>query len=277
MITPVNQVIHFCHKTFNVQTFYKSFSSLPRMTAEPKWMIEKKKILSLNLEEKRKLYKGGDYITLDKVESWSKYVATNKKDALESKKPTLDDLEEFKKIQINTEKNKELAEKVSIFKGDITKLEVDAIVNAANSRLKAGGGVDGAIHRAAGPLLQQECDSLGGCPTGESKVTGGYNLPSKYVIHTVGPQDGSAQKLQSCYETCLSHQKLHRISTIAFPCISTGIYGFPNRLAAHIALRTARKFLETNENVDRIIFCTFMPIDVAIYETLLQIYFPVHE
>ncbi|XP_034837666.1 macro domain-containing protein CT2219-like [Maniola hyperantus] len=239
------------------------------------WESEKDRIMSFPIEEKRKLYKSDDYIILNRVDSWCKYFAENK--GLEAKNPTAEDVTEFRKIKIDTEKNKELADKVSIFKGDITKLEVDAIVNAANSILKAGGGVDGAIHRAAGPLLQKECNTLGGCPTGEARITGGYNLPAKYVIHTVGPQNGSAPNLKSCYEKSLAYASQYNIRSIAFPCISTGIYGFPNRLAAHIALSTARKFLENNSKMERIIFCTFMPIDVDIYETLMQMYFPIHE
>ncbi|CAH0403665.1 unnamed protein product [Chilo suppressalis] len=245
------------------------------MTTQSKWKVEKNKILNMPLEEKRKIYRNSDFIVLDRVDPWSKFFSKNEKE-IENFKHTLDDLTEFQKIKLDSSKNKELADRISIFQGDITKLEIDAIVNAANSRLVAGGGVDGAIHRAAGSLLQEECNSLRGCPTGDAKVTGGYNLPSKYVIHTVGPQDGSAKALQSCYEKCLQYQQEYRIKSIAFPCISTGIYGFPNRLAAHIALRTARKFLETNEDMERIIFCTFMPVDVDIYKTLLQMYFPIH-
>ncbi|CAK1546837.1 unnamed protein product [Leptosia nina] len=245
------------------------------MGSQSKWMIEKNRILSLPIEEKRKLYKSSDYITVNQVDPWCNYVVRNKD--VEDKKHNLEDLNEFRKIKLNQEQNKSLAERVSLFRGDITKLEIDAIVNAANSRLRAGGGVDGAIHKAAGPLLQDECNSIGGCQTGDAQITGGYDLPAKYVIHTVGPQDGSAQKLQSCYEKSLSFQQQYRLSSIAFPCISTGIYGFPNRLAAHIALRTARKFLESNQDVQRIIFCTFMPIDVEIYETLMQMYFPLHQ
>ncbi|KAJ0170470.1 hypothetical protein K1T71_013841 [Dendrolimus kikuchii] len=249
--------------------------SLVKMTTQAKWKIEKNRIINLPLEEKRKLYKSKDYVILDKVDPWNKYIITNK--GLEDKKHTLDDLNEFKKIELDAKQNKSLAERVSIFRGDITKLEIDAIVNAANSMLKAGGGVDGAIHRAAGPLLQEECNSLRGCTIGEAKVTGGYDLPAKYIIHTVGPQDGSASKLQSCYDKCLGYQQEYQLRSIAFPCISTGIYGFPNRLAAHIALRTARKFLEKNPDMERIIFCTFLAVDVDIYETLLQMYFPVHD
>ncbi|XP_050358176.1 macro domain-containing protein RSc0334-like [Nymphalis io] len=249
--------------------------SITKMSQQSKWEVEKSRILSLSMEDKRKLYKSDDYIIVDKIDPWSTYVVKNKD--IEMKKHTHEDVTEFRKIKIDSAKNKELSGKVSIFKGDITKLEVDAIVNAANSRLIAGGGVDGAIHRAAGPLLQAECNTLGGCPTGEARITGGYNLPCKYVIHTVGPQNGSAPNLQSCYEKSLAFQNQYNLTSIAFPCISTGIYGFPNRLAAHIALRTARKFLENNKDLERIIFCTFMPIDVDIYETLMQLYFPIHE
>ncbi|KAI8433614.1 hypothetical protein MSG28_015633 [Choristoneura fumiferana] len=238
--------------------------SLKNMTSPAKWKIEKNKLLNMPIEERRKVYRSSDYVTVNKVEPWNKYVINNK--GIEAKKHTLEDLEVFKKIKIIPELNKDLSEKVSIFKGDITKLEVDAIVNAANSLLKAGGGVDGAIHRAAGPLLQV-CSNNG-------------NAGPKFrvdVIHTVGPQNGSAPALRSCYEKCLSYHQEYRIKSIAFPCISTGIYGFPNRLAAHIALQTARKFLENNPEMERIIFCTFLPIDVDIYETLMQMYFPVHE
>lgn len=244
--------------------------------AEPQWKLEKTRLAQLSLKDRRKQYKIKDFVDIEiGLDEWCKYVVKNKN--IEAKKHTLDDLTEFKKYKINPDMNKDLSQKVSIFKGDITKLEVDAIVNAANSFLKAGGGVDGAIHRAAGSHLQAECDALNGCPTGDAKITCGYNLPAKYVIHTVGPQDGSPSKLESCYQKCFSFQKDYHLRSIAFPCISTGIYGFPNRLAAHIALRTARKFLETAEGVNRVIFCTFMPIDVEIYETLMQMYFPVHD
>ncbi|XP_053608448.1 macro domain-containing protein PG1779-like [Plodia interpunctella] len=278
MLLPM-KLSNYCARCYNkslersVLIHQTRFYSLPKMNTDPAWKVEKERILSLPLEEKRKLYKASDFIIVDKVDPWKKYVDLLKTKGIALKKHNQDDVKEFKKIKIDKEKNQELFHKVSIFKGDITKLEVDAIVNAANSRLIGGGGVDGAIHRAAGPFLQAECNSLGGCPTGEAKVTEGYNLPAKYVIHTVGPQDGSETKLQSCYENCLSLAKQLELRSIAFPCISTGIYNFPNRLAAHIALRTARKFLEHND-VERIIFCTFMPVDVELYETLMQSYFP---
>ncbi|KAG6458248.1 hypothetical protein O3G_MSEX010758 [Manduca sexta] len=254
--------------------FIPRFYSLVKMSTPAQWKTEKERIMALPLDEKRKLYKLPDYINLDKIDPWSKYFVNYR--GISNKKPTGDDIAGFK-ITIDAARNKELAEKVSLYRGDITKLEIDAIVNAANSMLKAGGGVDGAIHRAAGPRLQEECFTLGGCPTGDAKVSGGYNLPAKYIIHTVGPQDGSASKLQSCYEKCLSYQQQYNLKSIAFPCISTGIYGFPNRLAAHIALGTARKFLESNSGLERIIFCTFLQIDVDIYETLMQLYFPLED
>uniref|UniRef100_A0A2A4K9G0 Macro domain-containing protein n=1 Tax=Heliothis virescens TaxID=7102 RepID=A0A2A4K9G0_HELVI len=244
------------------------------MAQEPKWKVEKEKVLHLTPEERKKagMYDNKTVVTLNMVDPWNNYIIRNK--GVVDQKPTLDDLTEFKKINLDTAQNKTLAQKVSIFKGDITQLEVGAIVNAANSMLRAGGGVDGAIHRAAGPYLQEECNTLGGCPTGEAKISGGYKLPAQYVIHTVGPQDGSAEMLRKCYKNSLTFHASHKINSIAFPCISTGIYGFPNRLAAHIALTEARQFLEKNEDMERIIFCLFMPIDVQIYETLMQLYFP---
>ncbi|XP_075987650.1 macro domain-containing protein RSc0334-like [Anticarsia gemmatalis] len=275
MLSPASlnicKILPICARTGNQAIRKYSVSKM----SEPQWKIEKARLTKMNWADRRKDYKIKDYLTVDSVDPWCNYVVRNK--GIEAKKHTLDDLTEFKKISMESGLNKDLGQKVSIFKGDITKLEVDAIVNAANSALKAGGGVDGAIHRAAGPLLQAECDTLGGCPTGDAKATCAYNLPARYVIHTVGPQDGSPTKLESCYEKCLALTKENNFRSIAFPCISTGIYGFPNRLAAHIALRTARKFLETNDHIERIIFCTFMPIDVDIYETLLQMYFPLHD
>nr|CAI5867224.1 unnamed protein product [Callosobruchus analis] len=159
-------------------------------------------------------------------------------------------------------------------------LQIDAIVNAANSSLLGGGGVDGAIHKAAGPLLVQECKTLGGCDTGEAKITGGYRLPAKYflfpdVIHTVGPKGEKADLLRNCYTNSLKIMQKNNLRSIAFPCISTGIYGYPNLPAAHVAAYAVRKHLEANgDHVDRVIFCLFMPEDQKIYEQLLQSYFP---
>ncbi|XP_022828812.1 uncharacterized protein LOC111358127 isoform X1 [Spodoptera litura] len=290
----IDKILFICQNTGVYNTHYCSQVKL----SEPRWKVEKQKTLNLSPEEKKNKYDKMSVVTVDMVDPWNNYVIRNS--TVEKRKHTLDDVTEFNKFKIDNHQNKSLAEKVSLYKGDITRLEVlnnilivshlkslfvcwdalisgSAIVNAANSMLKAGGGVDGAIHRAAGPHLQEECDTLGGCPTGEAKITGGYNLPSQYVIHTVGPQDASPAMLKKCYENSLAFHKSHKITTIAFPCISTGIYGFPNRLAAHIALRTTRQFLEQNDRMERVIFCTFMPVDVEIYETLMQMYFPVHD
>ncbi|NLG52019.1 MAG: O-acetyl-ADP-ribose deacetylase [Chloroflexi bacterium] len=155
-----------------------------------------------------------------------------------------------------------LSDRIEIIEGDITTLEVDAIVNAANNSLLGGGGVDGAIHRAAGPGLLEECSRLGGCKTGEAKITGGYNLPARWVIHTVGPvwrggDHGEEEALASCYRNSLELARQHQIRTIAFPSISTGAYGFPLDRAARIALREINRFLERNPLPERVIVVCF--------------------
>jgi O-acetyl-ADP-ribose deacetylase (regulator of RNase III) len=152
--------------------------------------------------------------------------------------------------------------RIILVQGDITKLAVDAIVNAANSSLLGGGGVDGAIHDAAGPELLYECRTLGGCPTGEARLTRGYQLPAKYVIHTVGPvwQDGTrgeAELLASCYRNSLHLAAAHGIDTVAFPAISTGIYRFPLGEATRIAVREVRNFLSGNERPAQVTFVCF--------------------
>jgi len=155
-----------------------------------------------------------------------------------------------------------ISERILVVEGDITKQQVDAIVNAANTTLLGGGGVDGAIHRAAGPRLVEECRTLGGCPTGQAKITKGYNLPAKWVIHTVGPVwhgggRGEDELLASCYRTSLALAVEKGVRTIAFPAISTGVYRFPFERATAIALREVRSFLEKNPSLEKVVFVCF--------------------
>ena len=164
--------------------------------------------------------------------------------------------------------------KISAQRGDITRLTVDAIVNAANSSLLGGGGVDGAIHRAAGPGLLEEC-RLGGCATGDSKATGGHNLPAQHVIHTVGPVwhgggSGEAELLARCYRSALALAEDLAASTIAFPAISTGIYGFPKLQAAEIAVRETRAQLRHASHIEEVIFVCFDDETLQIYRELLK-------
>lgn len=163
--------------------------------------------------------------------------------------------------------------KIKLFKGDITTLKVDAIVNAANSSLLGGGGVDGAIHRAAGWELLEECRTLKGCNTGDAKITKGYKLPAKYVIHTVGPvwhngKSGEPEKLASCYLKSLETAVENGIKTIAFPNISTGVYGYPKKEAAETAIQTVISFLEKNDEIEQVIFCVFDEENFKIYNNI---------
>lgn len=164
--------------------------------------------------------------------------------------------------------------KLEIVKGDITKLKVDAIVNAANSSLLGGGGVDGAIHRAAGPKLLEECRKLNGCKTGEAKITNGYNLPAKFVIHTVGPVRNGGEYnednlLESCYKNSLKLAVENKIKTIAFPAISTGIYGFPLERATQIAIKIVKEFISTKPGITKVIFICFDTKTESVYKKYL--------
>ncbi|POY35587.1 O-acetyl-ADP-ribose deacetylase [Solitalea longa] len=164
---------------------------------------------------------------------------------------------------------------IELIKGDITKLMIDVIVNAANHSLLGGGGVDGAIHRAAGPKLLDECMSLNGCKTGEAKLTHGYNLPARYVIHTVGPiwRGGDANEpelLSNCYHNSLTLALNHNLNSIAFPNISTGIYGYPKQEAAQIAVNAVKAFLAKNAKPEKVLFVCFDEENFLLYSELLN-------
>uniref|UniRef100_A0A8C8WHN3 Mono-ADP ribosylhydrolase 2 n=1 Tax=Panthera leo TaxID=9689 RepID=A0A8C8WHN3_PANLE len=231
------------------------------------WREEKERLLKMTLEERRKEYMR-DYVPLNTILSWKE----------EMKGKSQNDEEN---TQETSQVKKSLSEKVSLYRGDITLLEVDAIVNAANASLLGGGGVDGCIHRAAGPCLLAECRNLNGCETGHAKITCGYDLPAKYVIHTVGPiarghiNGSHKEDLANCYKSSLKLVKENNIRSVAFPCISTGIYGFPNEPASIVALSTIKEWLAKNHHeVDRIIFCVFLEVDFKIYRKKMGEFFP---
>ena len=166
-------------------------------------------------------------------------------------------------------------DRIEIILGDITKLAVDAIVNAANRSLLGGGGVDGTIHRAAGPGLLEECRNIGGCPTGEARITKGYDLPAKFVIHTVGPvyhggSHGEAQKLAYCYRNSLELAAQNTCKTIAFPNISTGVYGYPKAEASQIAVTEVERYLSENSSIEKVIFCCFDHDNYELYKHLIN-------
>lgn len=225
------------------------------------WKETKGNLLSLSTEDRRQYYRTTGYKPLDEISVWTPTAGGSQ--------PT------------DYKRNEKLDQKISLYNGDITKLEIDAIVNAANNTLLGGGGVDGAIHRAAGPMLKKECASLNGCKTGEAKITCGYGLPAKYVIHTVGPiaQGGVGEEeknaLRSCYRNSLETATKNGARSVAFPCISTGIYGYPSEQAVHEALKTVRDYLDAHhDKLDRVIFCVFLPKDQKLYEENLPLYFP---
>ncbi len=169
---------------------------------------------------------------------------------------------------------KSIRKRMEVRLGDITQLAVDAIVNAANSSLLGGGGVDGAIHRAAGPDLLAECRTLGGCPTGQARISKGYMLPAKYVIHTVGPvysgKPSDKVRLAACYENSLRLAAENNVRTIAFPAVSCGIYGYPIEEACNVAVDTVAKFLEKNSLPEKVIFVLFGQHSQKVYEDCLK-------
>ncbi len=165
--------------------------------------------------------------------------------------------------------------RIELIKGDITTLKADAIVNAANMSLLGGGGVDGAIHKAAGPGLTEECAALNGCETGQSKITSGYSLRAKYIIHTVGPvwfggYRDESELLASCYQTSLALAKQNKVKSLAYPGISTGVYGFPKDLAALIAVNETKRFLSKNSFPDKVIFVAYDDESYETYRKLLD-------
>jgi O-acetyl-ADP-ribose deacetylase (regulator of RNase III) len=164
---------------------------------------------------------------------------------------------------------------ISLVRGDITREDTDAIVNAANSRLSGGGGVDGAIHRAGGPKIMEECRKIGGCPTGDAVITSGGNLNTKYVIHTVGPIYGNGSRneeklLASAYRSSLERAMENGVKSIAFPSISTGAYGYPIRDAASVALKTVIDFIKTHKGIDLVRFVLFSERDSEVYREVLE-------
>lgn len=194
--------------------------------------------------------------------------------------PSLSTLYRSKKLTPSSKSSpatptQEYNNKICTLKADLTKLEVDAIVNAANKSLLGGGGVDGAIHRAAGPELLRECRTLNGCETGSAKITDAYNLPSKKVIHTVGPvyedDEESEPLLRGCYQTSLQLAADNECKSIAFSAISTGVYGYPSTRAAHAAITETMKFLKKpdGQKIDKVVFCNFLDKDVNAYAKIL--------
>jgi O-acetyl-ADP-ribose deacetylase (regulator of RNase III) len=206
---------------------------------------------------------GKNYVELKSIDTWQQYVE-------KFELPDLD-IEVKEEVVYDTAINGQ----VSLWKGDITHLEVDVIVNAAKESLQGGTGVDGAIHTAAGPELLEECLTLDGCKVGQAKITKGYNLPAKHVIHTVGPVNDDHSKLKSAYKNSLKLADQSNVKSMAFPCIATGVYKFPREQAAHIALSTVRQYLSKPHKVKHIVLCVNNARDERLYQKIMQVYFPV--
>eukprot|EP01098_Paradermamoeba_levis_P010617 TRINITY_DN446_c0_g1_i4.p1 TRINITY_DN446_c0_g1~~TRINITY_DN446_c0_g1_i4.p1 ORF type:complete len:350 (-),score=55.68 TRINITY_DN446_c0_g1_i4:149-1075(-) len=218
---------------------------------------------ALTLEERRARY-SKKFVTLDDIPTWSQYFQTNLKNVPPGVAPLYPP-------------DEDLNNRVSIYWGNIVTLELDAIQNAANESLMGGGGIDGAIHAAAGYSLLLECELLNGALAGETKITRGYNLPAKYVLHTVGPRGEKPEILKSCYQSTLDLCAKYNIRSVAFCCVSTGIFGYPLERATLIALETAREWLSQGDNrykMDRVVFCMFLEKETRVYETWLPVYFP---
>ncbi|XP_043837486.1 ADP-ribose glycohydrolase MACROD1-like [Dromiciops gliroides] len=231
------------------------------------WKEAKAFLKGLSDKQREEHYFCRDFVSLKKIPTWKDAEAKGAPDKMGKSQYQVDGA---------------VNEKISIFRGDITKLQLDAIVNAANSSLMGGGGVDGCIHRAAGHLLKEECRTLHRCETGKAKITGGYRLPAKYVIHTVGPivqgdpSPSHVQELRSCYRNSLQLVLDNSLRSVAFPCISTGVFGYPSEAAAEVVLGTLREWLEEHKDkVDRLVICVFLEKDEKIYRKLLPYFFPV--
>lgn len=235
--------------------------------------------LNLNLDEKRTHYRSARYLTLADIPSWCDFnnPATSVSGTYGRFSPTDRSPELGRQTSFVPNVEEEFNKRISVVRNDITTLEVDAIVNAANSSLLGGGGVDGSIHRAAGVDLKEECRTLGGCNAGDSKITGGYHLPAKYVIHTVGPKGQNPQILRSCYNRCFQIFDEYNLRSIAFPCIATGVYGYPQNAASLVALEATRRYLQNTDRlvkIERIIFCTFLQSDFDLYCNNISRFFP---
>jgi O-acetyl-ADP-ribose deacetylase (regulator of RNase III) len=219
------------------------------------------------LEEKRALYKCKKYIPVEKFIPWSE-AGKKVKSKIDSRYP----------LELNDpiyKPNDSINKKISLYQGDITALEIDAIVNAASPGLKGGGGMDAAVHSAAGPFLMKECKSFDGCAPGETRLTKGYKLPGKNVLHSVGPLGKESEILTSCYKTSCDLIEKHGLKTVAFSCIGTGAFGFPLPDATKIACATMREWMESHqESVDLIIFCVYSNKELDEYKKNLATYFP---